>query len=107
MAGKQGMNELESATIISPTPELTPLQEAYWEETPYFKIASRQIARGFSVAPVHPTEKHGVLWNQYSHPATTLSEVIQHATDYPHSNVALSSHRGVGKLVFLDLGVAG
>ena len=61
MAGKQGMNELESATIISPTPELTPLPEAYWEETPYFKIASRQIARGFSVAPVHPNEKHGVL----------------------------------------------
>src|SRR5438552_3115131 len=83
MAGKQGMNELESATIISPTPELTPLPEAYWEETPYFKIASRQISRGFAVAPVHPNEKHGVLWNQYSHPATTLSEVIQHAKDFP------------------------
>ncbi len=101
------MNELESATIISPTPELTPLPEAYWEETPYFKIASRQISRGLAVAPVHPNEKHGVLWNQYSHPATTLSEVIQHAKDFPNYNVAISSHRGVGKLFFWDVDSAG
>ncbi len=94
------MHKLESATN-------PPLPEAYWEETPYFKIASRQIARGFSVAPVHPNEKHGVLWNQYSHPATTLSEVIQHAKDYPNYNVAISSHRGVGKLFFWDVDSAG
>ena len=94
------MHKLESATN-------PPLPEAYWEATPYFKIASRQIARGFSVAPVHPNEKHGVLWNQYSHPATTLSEVIQHAKDYPNYNVAISSHRGVGKLFFWDVDSAG
>src|SRR6266478_4256006 len=56
---------------------------------------------------VHPNEKHGVLWNQYSHPATTLSEVIQHSKDFPDYNVAVSSHRGVGNLFFWDVDCAG
>src|SRR5438552_15083382 len=98
MAGKQGMNELESATIISPTPELTPLPEAYWEETPYFKIASRQISRGFAAAPVPPNEKHGVLWNPYSPPATTLSELIHHARNIPTHNPRNTPHRAPGPL---------
>src|SRR5207253_6758683 len=36
-----------------------------------------------------------------------LSEVIQHAKDFPNYNVAISSHRGVGKLFFWDVDSAG
>ena len=78
-----------------------------WEETSYFKIAARQIARGFGVAPVHPGEKRGILWNQFSNPATTISEVIQHAKDFPDHNVCVSSHRGIGRLFFLDIDAEG
>ena len=49
----------------------------------YLSIATAALERGFKVTPVSPAEKRGVLpqWNR--HPSTKLSEVMQHAKDYP------------------------
>jgi hypothetical protein len=60
----------------------------------YVAIATEGLNRGFRVTPVHPLEKRGVLYNWNRQPTTTLSEVLQHAKDFPYHNVgwgALSS----------------
>jgi hypothetical protein len=75
--------------------------------TNYLQVATTQLERGFKVVPVHPLQKRGVLWNQYSNPATTLSEVIQHSKDYPNHNVGIVGRRGIGNYCFLDIDAPG
>jgi hypothetical protein len=75
--------------------------------TNYLQVATAQLERGFKVVPVHPLEKRGVLWNQYRNPATTLSEVIQHAKDFPAHNVGVVGMHGVGNHCFLDIDADG
>jgi hypothetical protein len=73
----------------------------------YVAIATMALNRGFRITPVHPLEKRGVLplWNR--HPTTTLSEVLQHAKDYPNHNVGIVGRRGVGNHCFLDIDAHG
>jgi hypothetical protein len=73
----------------------------------YVAIATAAIDRGFKVTPVHPLEKRAVLplWNR--HPTTTLSEVLQHAKDFPNYNVGVVGRRGVGNHCFLDIDAEG
>jgi hypothetical protein len=73
----------------------------------YLQVAKAQLERGFKVVPVHPLQKRGVLWNQYRNPATTLSEVLQHARDFPDYNVGVVGVRGVGHHCFLDIDADG
>lgn len=75
--------------------------------TKYLEVATTQLDRGFKVVPVHPLTKCGVLWNQYRNPATTLSEVQQHAKDFPTHNVGVVSVRGVDNHCFLDIDADG
>ena len=49
----------------------------------YLSIAIAAIDRGFKVTPVSPAEKRGVLPRWNVHPSTNLSEIMQHAKDYP------------------------
>ena len=53
----------------------------------YVTIATAALDRGFRITPVHPLEKRGVLYNWNRNPTTTLSEVLQHAKDFPNHNV--------------------
>ena len=73
----------------------------------YVAIATAALNRGFRITPVHPLEKRGVLplWNRY--PTATLSEVLQHAKDYPNHNVGIVGRRGVGNHCFLDIDADG
>jgi hypothetical protein len=73
----------------------------------YLSIAAAAIERGFKVTPVSPAEKRGVLpqWNR--HPSTKLSEIIQHAKDYPDYNVGVVGRRGIGNDMFLDIDADG
>jgi hypothetical protein len=73
----------------------------------YLSIATAALERGFKVTPVSPAEKRGVLpqWNR--HPSTKLSEIIQHAKDYPTHNVGVVGRRGVGNDMFLDIDADG
>jgi hypothetical protein len=73
----------------------------------YLEVATAQLNRGFKVVPVHPLEKRGVLWNQYRQPATTVSEVSQHAKDFSDYNVGVVGVRGVGRHCFLDIDADG
>jgi hypothetical protein len=75
--------------------------------TDYLTVATAQLNRGFKVVPVHPLTKCGVLWNQYRQPATTLSEVQQHAKDFPTHNVGIVGVRGIGNHCFLDIDADG
>ena len=70
-------------------------------------IATAALERGFKVTPVSPTEKRGVLpqWNR--HPSAKLSEIIQHAKDYPTHNVGVVGRRGIGNEMFLDIDADG
>ncbi len=73
----------------------------------YLSIATAAIERGFKVTPVSPAEKRGVLprWNR--HPSTNLSEIMQHAKDYPTHNVGVVGRRGIGNEMFLDVDAEG
>ena len=73
----------------------------------YVTIATAALNRGFKVTPVHPMEKRGVLYNWNKNPTTTLSEVLQHAKDYPNHNVGVVGRRGVGNCCFLDIDADG
>lgn len=73
----------------------------------YVAIATAAIDRGFKVTPVHPMEKRGVLYNWNKNPTTTLSEVLQHAKDFPNHNVGIVGRRGVGNHCFLDIDADG
>jgi bifunctional DNA primase/polymerase-like protein len=73
----------------------------------YLTVATEQLRRGFKVTPVHPLEKRGVLHNQFKRPATTLSEVMQHAKDFADHNVGVVGVRGVGNHCFLDIDAEG
>ena len=44
-------------------------------------------------------------WNR--HPSTKLSEIIQHAKDYPAHNVGVVGRRGIGNDMFLDIDADG
>ena len=59
------------------------------------------------MTPVSPAEKRGALprWNR--HPSTKLSEIIQHAIDYPTHNVGVVGRRGIGNDMFLDIDAEG
>ena len=99
------------ATPTSP-PSLAPLGSLATAGTAgltpnYLDIATAQLPRGLKVVPVHPHEKRGVLWNQYSHPATTVSEIMQHSKDFPDFNVGVIGRRGVGNHLFLDIDANG
>lgn len=73
----------------------------------YLSIATAAVERGFKVTPVSPAEKRGVLprWNR--HPSTKLSEIMQHAKDYPTHNVGVVGRRGIGNDMFLDVDADG
>ena len=73
----------------------------------YLSIATAALERGFKVTPVSPAEKRGVLprWNR--HPSTKVSEIIQHAKDYPNYNVGVVGRRGIGNDMFLDIDADG
>jgi Bifunctional DNA primase/polymerase, N-terminal len=73
----------------------------------YVAIATEALNRGFRVTPVHPLEKRGVLYNWNRQPTTTLSEVLQHAKDFPYHNVGIVGRRGVGNHCFLDIDADG
>ena len=73
----------------------------------YVAIATEALNRGFRVTPVHPLEKRGVLYNWNKNPTTTVSEVLQHAKDFPNHNVGIVGRRGVGNHCFLDIDAEG
>jgi hypothetical protein len=73
----------------------------------YVTIATTAIDRGFKVTPVHPLEKRAVLHNWNRNPTTTLSEVLQHAKDFPTHNVGIVGRRGIGNDCFLDVDADG
>jgi hypothetical protein len=73
----------------------------------YLAIATAAINRGFKVTPVHPLEKRGILYNWNRNPATTLSEIIQHAKDFPIHNVGIVGRWGIGNHCFLDIDAGG
>ncbi|HKN16548.1 MAG TPA: bifunctional DNA primase/polymerase [Candidatus Sulfotelmatobacter sp.] len=73
----------------------------------YVTIATAALNRGFRVTPVHPLEKRGILYNWNKQPTTTLSEVLQHAKDFPNHNVGIVGRRGVGNHCFLDIDAEG
>jgi Bifunctional DNA primase/polymerase, N-terminal len=73
----------------------------------YIAIATEALNRGFRITPVHPLEKRGVLYNWNRQPTTTLSEVLQHAKDFPNHNVGIVGRRGVGNHCFLDIDADG
>src|ERR1017187_6306210 len=73
----------------------------------YVAIATEALNRGFRITPVHPLEKRGVLYNWNRNPTTTLSEVLQHAKDFPNHNVGIVGRRGVGNHCFLDIDAEG
>src|SRR6266849_817596 len=73
----------------------------------YVAIATEALNRGFRITPVHPLEKRGVLYNWNRQPTTTLSEVLQHAKDFPNHNVGIVGRRGVGNHCFLDIDADG
>ena len=73
----------------------------------YAAIATAALNRGFKVTPVHPMEKRGVLYNWNKNPTTTLSEVLQHAKDFPNHNVGIVGRRGIGNHCFLDIDADG
>ena len=73
----------------------------------YVAIATEAINRGFKVTPVHPLEKRAVLHNWNRNPTTTLSEVLQHAKDFPTHNVGIVGRRGIGNDCFLDVDTDG
>jgi hypothetical protein len=73
----------------------------------YVTIATAALNRGFRVTPVHPLEKRGILYNWNRHPTTTLSEVLQHAKDFPNHNVGIVGRRGIGNHCFLDIDAEG
>jgi hypothetical protein len=73
----------------------------------YLAIATAALNRGFKVTPVHPLEKRGILYNWNRRPTTTLSEVLQHAKDFPYHNVGIVGRRGVGNHCFLDIDADG
>lgn len=73
----------------------------------YVAIATAALNRGFKVTPVHPLEKRAVLHNWNRNPTTTLSEVLQHAKDFPTHNVGIVGRRGIGNDCFLDIDADG
>jgi Bifunctional DNA primase/polymerase, N-terminal len=73
----------------------------------YVAIATAALNRGFRITPVHPLEKRGVLYNWNRQPTTTLSEVLQHAKDFPNHNVGIVGRRGIGNHCFLDIDADG
>ena len=73
----------------------------------YIAIATEALSRGFKITPVHPLEKRGVLYNWNKRPTTTLSEVYQHAKDFPFHNVGVVGRRGVGNHCFVDIDAGG
>lgn len=73
----------------------------------YISIAKFAVDRGFTVTPVHPLEKRAVLYGWNRHPASTLSEICQHAKDFPNHNVGIVSRRGLGNHCFLDIDAPG
>jgi hypothetical protein len=73
----------------------------------YAAIATEALNRGFRITPVHPMEKRGVLYNWNRQPTTTLSEVLQHAKDFPNHNVGIVGRRGVANHCFLDVDADG
>ncbi len=73
----------------------------------YVAIATAALNRGFRITPVHPLEKRGVLYNWNRNPTTTLSEVLQHAKDFPNHNVGIVGRRGIGNHCFLDIDADG
>lgn len=73
----------------------------------YVAIATAALNRGFKVTPVHPLEKRAVLHNWNRSPTTTLSEVLQHAKDFPTYNVGVVGRRGIGNHCFLDIDAEG
>src|ERR1035437_3851310 len=73
----------------------------------YVAIATAALNRGFKITPVHPWEKRAVLHNWNRNPTTTLSEVLQHAKDFPTHNVGIVGRRGVGNDCFLDVDADG
>jgi hypothetical protein len=88
---------------LGPDPALPTLRL----QADYLSIATAAIERGFRVTPVSPAEKRGVLprWNR--HPSTKLSEIMQHAKDYPTHNVGVVGRRGIGNEMFLDVDAEG
>jgi hypothetical protein len=73
----------------------------------YVAIATAALNRGFKITPVHPLEKRAVLHNWNRNPTTTLSEVLQHAKDFPTHNVGIVGRRGIGNDCFLDVDADG
>ena len=69
----------------------------------YLTVATAALARGLAVTPLLPGTKQGVLWGWNRHPATTLSEITQHAKDFPnHSVGVVSKGRGIDNVMFFD-----
>lgn len=105
--------------LIDGTPVETPVEESsptvpvvYPDDVhggiaDYVAIATAALNRGFRITPVHPLEKRGVLHNWNRNPTTTLSEVLQHAKDFPNYNVGVVGRRGVGNHCFLDIDADG
>ena len=76
-------------------------QQPNLSNTTFLEIATRALSRGLRICPVHPSEKRGVLHNQFTHPATTLSEVNQLAKDFSTYGVgAVGKCRRDGFVIF-------
>jgi hypothetical protein len=72
-------------------------------QTDYLAVANEWHRRGFYTTPVKPMAKHPRLDRWNVHPAKSVSEIKQHAFDYPGDDVGLVSRKGVGKVFWLDI----
>jgi hypothetical protein len=98
------------SSSASPAPistEVVPPHDIHDGLANYVAIATAALNRGFKVTPVHPLEKRAVLHNWNRNPTTTLSEVLQHAKDFPTHNVGIIGRRGIGNHCFLDIDADG
>jgi hypothetical protein len=107
MASTATKHSTADSPTASPVPNGTVYPDAHSRLANYVTIATEAINRGFKVTPVHPLEKRAVLHNWNRNPTTTLSEVLQHAKDFPTHNVGIVGRRGVGNDCFLDVDADG
>ena len=77
------------------------------KQTDYLAVATEAHQRGFDTTPVKPGEKHPRLFKFNTHPATNLSQALQHSFDYPHDDVGLVSRKGIGNVCWLDIDWSG
>lgn len=93
--------------MLLETIEAPPCTEFIPQKADYVAIAKAAFARRFSLTPVRPGEKRAFLYGWNRNPTTTVSEVLQHAKDFPNCNVGIVGKRQVGHVCFVDIDAPG